>query len=345
MTESVDVVALKYGTMQIVSAIDAFHHFGLRADRTILVSMPRLANTSCANTVGWSSVHVVDDRARGPRWWRRLVRYKRYLDAVRGELRGRPVDQLFIGLYGREMCAVANALRPRMVTVLDDGTSTVVRSRSRAADLRAGKFSAAPPATQFIRRLVGLDARHLQRVRFYSMMEPELMDGDEFVPCRLSSFVQQVRSAQIDQDRVWILGTNLVENGYVDLDLYARILVGLANRERRNNSSVVLEYHAHPGERADKVHALSAELGLCVVSSSDPIELRVIETAVLPGGGVVSFPSTALVSIRTLLPPEIPCGMVGMGGIASWPPLQVVEQSLMDQLGDDLSIIDVNDLL
>ncbi len=345
MSETVDVFALKYGTMQIVSAVEAFHHFDLEPTATILVTMPRLAATSCLSDAPWGSVHVVDDHATGPRPWRRLVRYRRYLNAVKGAVGGRSVGQLFLGLYGRETCSVANALAPAEVIVLDDGTSTVLSSRARAADIRSGRPSRASPTIQLVRRSVGLDARHLRAVRFFTMMEPDLVDTDVFEPCRLSYYSARLRGVEVNSGLLWILGTNLVENGHLALETYMRVMQGLVSQATGSNRVRSIEYHPHPAEHPEKLDLLRTRLPLRIVRSPDPVEMRLIQAEALPGAGVTSFPSSALVSLRALLPTGVPCRMVRIGNLATWPALRDIEESLTHRLGETLDVTDAADLL
>ncbi|WP_262699055.1 MULTISPECIES: hypothetical protein [Streptomyces] len=94
-----------------------------------------------------------------------------------------------------------------------------------------------------------------------------------------------------------LVGTSLVETGVVDLERYLEAVGSLARAHGATR------YFAHRRESAEKLHRVSAEVGLEIVRPDLPLELIARRGPI--GHTIVSFPSTV---VHTL-----PLALVGTG--------------------------------
>lgn len=346
MAPALDVFALKYGTLQLISAVEAAYEFGVEPETSVLVLMRRLADNPCIGDFPWGSVDIVDDDANGPLEWRRLVRQRRYLRTVDRAVAGRPVDRLFLGLYSVETCGVANKIGADSVTLLDDGTSTVYRSRDRTTQMRAHGRARSRRLIETLRRAGGVDSRHLPSLRVYSMFEPELMPDDEFERCELRHYAGRMATVDADPALLWLFGSNITEMKHLDAASYASIVEGLVARaSAEQDAELQVVYHPHPREHPDKVSALAAQIGCEVAEGGKPVEMRLLDAQQLPGAGIWSFPSSALVSTAKLTRDRLPCTLVSLRGLASWGPLTEVEEAITHNAPASLRVLLAGDLV
>lgn len=339
------MVALKYGTLQLITAIEAVHHYGLDPARTVLVAMESLIARPDVGSVPWAAVRAVSDRARGPRWWRKLVRQRRFVRAVVDASDGRPVDDLFLGLYSPESCAVAHAIAAGRVTLLDDGTSTVYRSARRAVDLRAGRRAFGNRLTALARRVVGVDTTHVRPLRFFTVFRPELLPGDRHDPCELELHASRLAELAPRPDLLWVLGSNVADAGHLDRELYVELVAGAVAAAAADMPGLVTEYHPHPREDRARSTELARRLGMRLVESPDPIESRLLSADALPGAGIVSFPSSALVSVARLTRGSAPCRMISVQDATTWTPAREVEATVIEQSPAELEVLTPDRLL
>ncbi|WP_431771588.1 hypothetical protein [Streptomyces cucumeris] len=225
-----------------------------------------------------------------------------------GGLRGplRRAGRIVIGdPFSRYVQLLLTLTRARDLVVVDDGTATMEfisqlaggerleRWHRRGSGRGARDMVFAPVSATARRRLTPGDKR---RVEVFSSMPVEPPPGvtvtahdfawtrSRFGPPRLTRGTD-------------LVGTSLVETGVVDLERYLEAVAGLARAHGATR------YFAHRRESAEKLHRVSAEVGLEIVRPDLPLELIARRGPI--GHTIVSFPSTV---VHTL-----PLALVGTG--------------------------------
>ncbi|QKV97789.1 hypothetical protein HUT19_24295 [Streptomyces sp. NA02950] len=225
-----------------------------------------------------------------------------------GGLRGplRRAGRIVIGdPFSRYVQLLLTLTRARDLVVVDDGTATMefisqlangerlVRWHRRGSSRGARDMVFAPVSATARRRLTPGDKR---RVEVFSSMPVEPPPG---VTVTANDFAWT--RARFGPPRLTrgtdLVGTSLVETGVVDLERYLEAVAALARTHGATR------YFAHRRESAEKLHRVSAEVGLEIVRPDLPLELIARRGPI--GHTIVSFPSTV---VHTL-----PLALVGTG--------------------------------
>ncbi|WFB11735.1 hypothetical protein LRS74_19740 [Streptomyces sp. LX-29] len=218
----------------------------------------------------------------------------------------RRAERIVIGdPFSRYVQLLLTLARARDLVVVDDGTATMefisqlargeplVRWHRRGNGRGARDVVFAPVSATARRRLTPGAGR---RVEVFSSMPVEPPEG---VTVTANDFAWT--RARFGPPRLTrgtdLVGTSLVETGVVDLDRYLAAVTALARAHGATR------YFAHRRESAEKLHRVSAEVGLEVVRPELPLELIARRGPI--GRTILSFPSTV---VHTL-----PLALVGTG--------------------------------
>ncbi len=232
--------------------------------------------------------------------------------------RGWAAGDIYSGQVQRELLrhrATRSSRRARNIVLLDDGLATMrvaaqliapaptplVRDRSRASGGGARSALQAPP-----RVLLGYATReHLLRLAgrgelvLFTALPPSAdvrrrleALGARVVTHRFPWLGSQPVTER-PLTRTVVVGSALAADGLVDAGAYQRWVEHLAEHDR-------LSYFPHRRERPDMLAALAANDAIRVEVSTLPIEMRLRHLT--PGQRVVCLPSTALATLRLVLP-------------------------------------------
>ncbi|MFE2186571.1 hypothetical protein [Streptomyces sp. NPDC059455] len=224
-----------------------------------------------------------------------------------GGLRGplRRAGRIVIGdPFSRYVQLLLTLTRAKDLVVVDDGTATMefisqlakgeplVRWHRRGS--KGPRDMVFAPVSATARRRLTPGAK--RRVEVFSSMPVEPPAG---VTITANDFAWT--RARFGPPRLTggtdLVGTSLVETGVVDLERYLEAVGSLARAHGATR------YFAHRRESAEKLHRVSAEVGLEIVRPDLPLELIARRGPI--GHTIVSFPSTV---VHTL-----PLALVGTG--------------------------------
>ncbi|WP_431047717.1 hypothetical protein ACQUSR_19990 [Streptomyces sp. P1-3] len=207
----------------------------------------------------------------------------------------RRAERIVIGdPFSRYVQLLLTLTRARDLVVVDDGTATMefisqlargerlVRWHRRGSGRGARDVVFAPVSATARRRLTPGGDR---RVEVFSSMPVEPPPGVTVTPNSFAWTRARFGPPRLTQGTD-LVGTSLVETGVVDLDRYLEAVAALARTHGATR------YFAHRRESADKLHRVSAEIGLEVVRPDLPLELIARRGPI--GRTILSFPSTVV---------------------------------------------------
>lgn len=212
-------------------------------------------------------------------------------------------SRVFLGNYLNEhkpyFRHIANAIDPREVILLDDGTDAILVNRQRVAWADAGgalkrESDGSLPGwsgrikRSIRRRYVDWDDRQYPTVTFFSAFKFETSSRDTHV----SNDFQVLRSVQklrTVSDEVYVLGQCLAEDGYLGREEYVESVAALC----RCFAGRRLVYVPHPRESGDTIRGVVTCTGARVFNPGIPIEIALLSSSVLPEA-IASFFCTAL---------------------------------------------------
>ncbi|MFT9477863.1 hypothetical protein [Streptomyces sp. 11-1-2] len=225
------------------------------------------------------------------------------ISGLRGPLRR--AARIVIGdPFSRYVQLLLTLTRAKDLVVVDDGTATMefISQLAKGEPLvrwhrrgnRGPRDMVFAPVSATARRRLTPGAK--RRVEVFSSMPVEAPDG---VTITANDFAWT--RARFGPPRLTggtdLVGTSLVETGVVDLERY---LEAVGSLTRAHGAT---RYFAHRRESVEKLHRVSAEVGLEIVRPDLPLELIARRGPI--GHTIVSFPSTV---VHTL-----PLALVGTG--------------------------------
>ncbi|PZT76251.1 MULTISPECIES: hypothetical protein [unclassified Streptomyces] len=206
----------------------------------------------------------------------------------------RTADHIVIGdPFSRYVQLLLSFVRPRRLTVVDDGTATMefVAQLTRGERLvrwhrRGGRgprdLALAPVAATARRRFTPSPAREVELFTAMPVIPPP---GVVLIPNTFAWTRSRFGPPSLTKGAD-LVGTSLVETGVVDRARYLEAVGALARTHGATR------YFAHRRESTEKLHALEAATGLEIVRPDLPLELIARRGPI--GRTVLSFPSTVV---------------------------------------------------
>lgn len=206
----------------------------------------------------------------------------------------RNADHIVIGdPFSRYVQLLLTLVRPRRLTVVDDGTATMefVTQMTRGERLtrwhrRGGAgprdLALAPVSATARRRFTPSAAREVELFTAMPVIPPP---GISLIP-NTFSWTRSRFGPPLLTKGADLVGTSLVETGVVDRAPYLEAVAALARTHGATR------YFAHRRESTEKLHALEAATGLEIVRPDLPLELIARRGPI--GRTVLSFPSTVV---------------------------------------------------
>ncbi|WP_330240405.1 hypothetical protein [Streptomyces sp. NBC_00525] len=206
----------------------------------------------------------------------------------------RTADHIVIGdPFSRYVQLLLSFVRPRRLTVVDDGTATMefVAQLTRGERLvrwhRCGgrgprDLALAPVAATARRRFTPSPAREVELFTAMPVIPPP---GVVLIPNTFAWIRSRFGPPALTKGAD-LVGTSLVETGVVDRARYLEAVGALARTHGATR------YFAHRRESTEKLHALEAATGLEIVRPDLPLELIARRGPI--GRTVLSFPSTVV---------------------------------------------------
>ncbi|MEU1122533.1 hypothetical protein ABZ371_02865 [Streptomyces sp. NPDC005899] len=206
----------------------------------------------------------------------------------------RTADRIVVGdPFSRYVQLLLSLVRPRRITVVDDGTATMEFVAQLAGGERLVRWhrrgSRGPrelllaPVTSAARRSFTPSGN--RTVEVFTAMPVEAPEGVEVTPNTFAWTRGRFGPPSVTKGAD-LVGTSLVETGVVDPVPYEEAVTALARAHGATR------YFAHRRESAEKLHALEAATGLEIVRPDLPLELIARRGPI--GHTVVSFPSTVV---------------------------------------------------
>lgn len=206
----------------------------------------------------------------------------------------RNADHIVVGdPFSRYVQLLLSLVRPRRLTVVDDGTATMefVAQLTRGERLvrwhrRGGsgpRELALAPVTATARRRFTPSA--VREVELFTAMPVIPPPGVTLIP-NTFSWTRSRFGPPLLTKGADLVGTSLVETGVVDRARYLEAVAALARTHGATR------YFAHRRESTEKLHALEAATGLEIVRPDLPLELIARRGPI--GRTVLSFPSTVV---------------------------------------------------
>jgi hypothetical protein len=239
-----------------------------------------------------------------------LVERFPWAQTIRCEQPGQEIDRglpgrVFLGDYREpRMRGLARRMSSDPPVVLDDGNATLLIARRReqwfwrwtdrrATRLTDGAHARRYPVPQILRDMTRPANREFSRLEFFSIYP--IRAGRRDVVVRNDLRVLRGMTPAAPRPRPVFVGSSLVESGVMSDDEYTRCVADAASRRPG------LLYIAHRREENSKLRRLSSTLPLEVLRPTFPIEVELIDLAILPAPLVVVL-STAADTIPMVFP-------------------------------------------
>jgi hypothetical protein len=221
-----------------------------------------------------------------------LARLRRSLKMASQIAQHRSVDALVIGTIHRRFESYLGLMPTRRLVVLDDGMAALRRvelinligDENHKLFFRRNKRRG--------RNLVEL----MHRAEYFSMVRTS--PSHTIIENNLAWLKAQVRSLPMSNE-TWLVGQPLVEQGTIQESAYLEAF----QARSRATFDVVVKYFPHHREDHGAAEIRAAELNAKVVARNAPLELEPLLAQSIPRR-VVGIYSTALISLREVLPPS-----------------------------------------
>lgn len=227
---------------------------------------------------GWNNVSWSPRRTSPPLLQARFVK----------RLANDRVDQLSIGDAERPLMRHLANRHDGLVTVFDDGLG-VERLCRRRRDPRRDEQS-----PSLATRIIGLDTREPERLRFFTMFDLDAGPDDSFVENDLSFLRARSADVVVDDERTLLLGGCFVELGVMSeadyFSMVRSVIVSLPG---------AVEFLPHRREAADKIQRLLEPTTATRSNLPGPVEWSILESGSAPKH-VATFFSTAAYTLWRL---------------------------------------------
>jgi hypothetical protein len=359
-------VFLVKSPLQLLNAIEAKHHFGLKDEDCVLIvmgdkrnqpNMLRLINSRplwgdviLLHTVGLFLDDPFYNRSesswRGKIWglgiFKKSIFNIRRLNKISKSL-GK-AGFVFIG-FSRDvyMRHFVNSTPHKEVVLLDDGNATleIAKDRKRNLDTSTKKMPAYRKFKLHVKRfLQGVKDYEVDRLTFFSAYDLDLGKKDSLVKNNFNYIRNESRSVGKD-DAVYFIGAPLDEVGLILRDQYIAYLMKV--KEYFKNRKIV--YVAHHREKKDKLNKLRDVLGFDIVLFDYLIEYQVAVLGPRPAV-LASFFSSALENCRLIFGNEmkIISFRIGLEACPTRDRIEPIYDYYMDKMDEDFRVVSLDKL-
>ncbi|MBG6236590.1 hypothetical protein IWX76_003184 [Pedobacter sp. CAN_A7] len=210
----------------------------------------------------------------------------------------RSCSTLILGNYLSEInLNIVNQINAVQSVFLDEGNSTVA-----IAEKRVSNYEYRNPSIRLaLKFLFNYNLSSPNKVVFFtSYPHINVRDVDNIITCDFSFFKKGFPIKKIKENTMLILGSPLVEYGYMEQSYYSKNIKDIKDHL---DAVEVFYYLPHPNETKENIDKVIA-LGLILVTSNMPIELLLSFQEENPKY-ICSFVTTAFDTLRQILPEDI----------------------------------------
>jgi hypothetical protein len=312
-------------TFQLLNAIEAANSLGLSRNHLIIVNnagqtsdaykriideknWERVSHVSLVIDPGTHPLHRFGSRIAGlaRNWYGYYLHFRRMRRAARIARSAGAVNNLFLGHYWADhkafMRHFANTIEHKTLYILDDGTDVLEINAQRKAGAPGGSAASRPDGGSLLRRL----NRHLrdkywrwdlseaESVTFFTAFDIDVKAGDRLVKNDYR-YLRSLTGAASTTNVIFFLGQCLVEDGYMETNIYLDYLRGV----KAHFANEYVQYVPHPRESARTIDAVRELLGFEIRKFDVPIEYQLVTSRELPKM-VASFFCSALESCSNI---------------------------------------------
>lgn len=314
-----NAVFLIKSPLQYLNSLEALRHFGVKAEKSVLVLMAdrksrsQLSHLIERSHAGWGDVQWLETAplrmrprflskksSTGSSFWRNdlfgIIKL-RFLALGCHDLK-----YVFIGDAGNPLmrhfgsCAGAEEM-----VLLDDGVATLKYARWRLSGTWGEGVRSSKKVKVFFKSLfLGLRDRLPDRLTFFSVYSFDVRDGDRLVENNFTSLRDHL-SAKESNSEVYFLGSPLVEAGTLTEDEFFWHLKKVADYFKGRT----LRYVSHRRESPARLLKIKETFGWDTIQFDLPIEYQLAKVGPRPQE-IASFFSSALENCKKIFGDLIP---------------------------------------